>query len=197
MIKPALRSLSKAGLLLASSSSRSRNSDFAKATTSTKINTAKIIDFDYSISAKRIAQRYLNHRARSEREVRLRLEREEIPAEIIDRVVENLKFYSLIDDEVWARAYVNDRLLRKQISASEIARELRNHRIDPEIIESTLQGLSETESDRDRAAKAAGKCWPRYSKLPDEERKHKFYSYLLRRGFSSDVIAELYSDVNL
>ncbi len=158
---------------------------------------ATLIDFDYSISAKRIAQRYLNHRARSEREVRLRLEREEIPEAIIDRVVESLKFYSLIDDELWARAYVNDRLIRKQVSASEIARELKHHRIDPEIIESTLAQLASAESDHDRAKKAAGKCWPRYAKLPEEERKHKFYSYLLRRGFSRDVVSVVYSDVSL
>jgi len=155
----------------------------------------KLIDFDYRISAKRIAQRYLNHRARSEREVRLRLEREEIPSEIIDSVIENLKFYSLINDEAWARAYVNDRLLRKQVSTSEIARELKQHRIASEIIETTLQSLSNEESDLDRARKAAEKCWPRYSKLPDEERKHKFFAYLLRRGFSVDIINAVFSDV--
>src|SRR5882724_7741941 len=46
----------------------------------------KLIDFDYKVAAKRIAQRYLNHRARSEKEVRDRLLREEIPDEIIEEV---------------------------------------------------------------------------------------------------------------
>jgi regulatory protein len=158
---------------------------------------AEIIAFDYTISAKRIAQRYLNHRARSEREVRLRLEREEIPEAIIDNVVETLKQYSMIDDVLWAKAYVNDRLLRKQVSSSEIARELKHHRISNEIIESTLATLSEAETDIDRAKKAAGKCWARYAKLPPEERKHKFYSYLLRRGFSVEVISPVYADLTL
>src|ERR1051325_1997505 len=73
----------------------------------------KISDFDYFVEAKRIAIAYLNHRARSEKEIRERLHKEDIPDEIIIRVLDFLRDLNLVNDEAWSKAFVNDKLVRK------------------------------------------------------------------------------------
>src|ERR1039457_1353386 len=67
----------------------------------------KITEFDYFIEAKRIAIAFLNYRGRSEKEIRERLQKEDIPEAIIWRVIEFLKEQKLIDDEAWSKAFVN------------------------------------------------------------------------------------------
>lgn len=156
----------------------------------------KILDFDYWIDAKRVALRYLNHRSRSEKEIRKRLEKEEIPEEIIERVLSFLRDYELVNDEAWSRAYTNDRLRRKLVSSRQLEVELRQKGVNQEIIEKTLQDLSKEESDDDRALKAAEKRWPRLMKEEPPKRKQKLYSYLASRGFSFEVIKRTYSKVS-
>src|ERR1700677_3771759 len=81
----------------------------------------KITDFDYFIEAKRIALAYLNFRARSEKEIRGRLQKEDIPETIVLRVIEFLKEQKMIDDEAWSKAFVNDKLVRKPVSSKQLA----------------------------------------------------------------------------
>src|ERR1700677_2990016 len=81
----------------------------------------KIADFDFFIEAKRIALAYLNYRSRSEKEIRERLQKEDIPEPIILRTFEFLKEYKLIDDGVWSKSFVNDKLMRKPVSSKQLA----------------------------------------------------------------------------
>ena len=138
----------------------------------------KLLDFDLWIGAKRIALRYVNHHARSE----------ELPDEIIARVIEFLKGYNMVDDVQYAKSFVNDKLLRKQVASRDIEHELKRRGVAPEIIAETLKTLNDGESDESRAIKAAQKRWPRLSKEEPEVRRRKLYTYLGARGFSSGVI---------
>lgn len=156
----------------------------------------KLIDFDFWIGAKRIALRYVNHRARSEKEIRTRLDREEIPPEIILRVIEFLKSYNMVDDAAYARAFVNDKLMRKQVSSKDIARELKYRGVEPGLIEETVATLNAKESDETRATKAAEKRWPRLLKEEPIARKRKLYTFLGARGFSSEIIRTVYKKLS-
>ncbi|MEO6940927.1 MAG: RecX family transcriptional regulator [Candidatus Kapaibacterium sp.] len=153
----------------------------------------KIIDFDYWISAKRIAMSYVNRRARSEKEIRVRLVKEEIPDSIIERVMEFLRDYNLVDDAAWAKAYLHDRLMRKKISAKQLGYELTQKGIGKEVIEQTLATLTVDESDEDRALAAAMKRWPRLEREEPRKRKQKLYAFLASRGFSSNLIAKIHT----
>jgi regulatory protein len=148
----------------------------------------KLLDYDLWIGAKRIALRYVNHRSRSEKEIRTRLAREELPEEIVARVIEFLKGYNMVDDVQYAKSFVNDKLLRKQVASRDIEHELKHRGIAPEIIAETLKTLNDAESDESRAMKAAEKRWPRLLKEEPEARRRKLYTYLGARGFSSGVI---------
>jgi regulatory protein len=156
----------------------------------------KILDFDYWIDAKRVSLRYLNHRSRSAKEIRERLHKEEIPEEIITRVLEFLRSYDLVNDEKWSRAFANDKLGRKLVSSRQLAVELKQKGIDGSIIEETLKEVNAGQSDADRALEAAKRRLPRLMKETPEKRKQKMYSFLAGRGFNFDIIKSTYQKLS-
>jgi regulatory protein len=149
----------------------------------------KIVNFDLWIDAKRTALHYINYRARSEREIRDRLKKDDIPEAIVGRVLEFLSHYDLVNDEKWARAFINDKLGRKQVSASQIAFELRRKGVGSEVVEQAVAELNATETDEARAYRAAEKRWPRIEQSETDPRKRlqKLLSFLAGRGFSYAV----------
>ncbi|SRR5579883_574323 len=149
----------------------------------------KISDFDLFVESKRIALGFLNYRARSEKEIRDRLRKDDIPDGIIGKVIEFLLEHKLIDDEAWSRAFVHDKLARKPISSKQLAFGMSQKGIDKETIEQAIAELNGEESDEDRALKAAEKRWPRILKSEGDnrKRKQKLYTFLAGRGFSFEV----------
>ena len=159
----------------------------------------KITDFDYGVEAKRIALHYLNYRARSEKEIRERLEKEDIPEAIVLRVLERLKEHKLVDDEAWSKSFVNDKLARKPVSSKQLAFGLGQKGVPKDVIEETIAKLNENESDEERAVQAAHKRWPRILKSEDDPRKQKqkLYTFLAGRGFSFETINEVYKKIRV
>jgi regulatory protein len=154
----------------------------------------KITDFDFFIEAKRIALAYLNYRSRSEKEIRERLQKEDIPESIILRTFEFLKEYKLIDDEAWSKSFVNDKLMRKPVSSKQLAFGLKQKGVPKDVIAETISNLNANESDESRAMQAAEKRWPRILKSESDHRKQKqkLYTFLAGRGFSFETINEVY-----
>ncbi|HET6402462.1 MAG TPA: RecX family transcriptional regulator [Candidatus Kapabacteria bacterium] len=157
----------------------------------------KITDFDYGVEAKRIALHYLNYRARSEKEIRERLEKEDIPEAIVLRVLEFLKENRLVDDEAWSQSFVNDKLSRKPVSSKQLEFGLKQKGVSKEVIEETIANLNANESDEERALQAAEKRWPRIVKSENDPRKQKqkLYTFLAGRGFSFGTIDEVYKRI--
>jgi regulatory protein len=154
----------------------------------------KITEFDFFIEAKRIALAYLNYRARSEKEIRERLQKEDIPESIILQVLEFLKELKMIDDEAWSKAFVNDKLMRKPVSSKQLEYGLKQKGVPKEVIEETIANLNTNETDESRAMRAAEKRWPRILKAESDSRKQKqkLYTFLAGRGFSFETINEVY-----
>ena len=158
---------------------------------------SKIIDFDYFVDAKRIALAFLNYRARSEKEIRDRLKREEIPEEVVTRVIAFLGEYGLVNDGTWAKAFVNDKLNRKAVSARQLESGLAQKGVSKEVIAETIAELNATQSDEDRAMQAAEKRWPRIlrTEIDPKKQKQKLYTFLAGRGFSFDIIQLTYKRI--
>ncbi len=154
----------------------------------------KITEFDHEIEAKRIALHYLNYRARSEKEIRERLTKEDIPEPVVHRVLEFLKEYNFVDDEAWSNAFVNDRLARKPVASRQLAFGMAQKGVPAAIIEETISKLNATESDEDRAKQAAQKRWPRILRTENDpkKQKQKLYTFLASRGFAFEVIDEVF-----
>lgn len=103
-----------------------------------------------------------------------------VSAALTDRVFERLTGKGYIDDEKFARFWIENRNVRKGSSMRKLAAELAAKGVERQIVDALL-----TETDRDdldELRKVIAKKSPRY----DDEQK--FIAYLARQGFAYDDI---------
>jgi regulatory protein len=150
----------------------------------------KITAFNQTISARRTAQKFLNTRRRTERDVRKKLQQGDIPEELIDMVIDELKEAKLIDDVAYAQAFIHDRLLTKSVSKGKLALELQAKRVDRATSNEALQGISSDDDEIDRALDAARKKLPGLERkeADDRKRSQQLYVFLAGRGFTGSII---------
>ena len=133
----------------------------------------------------RRAQRLIGRRPRAERELRQRFERDEIPQDVQDAVVQRLKDRGLIDDHAFVEAWIENRQVFRPRSALALRTELRRKGVSNEIIEQHLADF-----DEERAAVAAArKGARRYRSMDRETFRKRLSRYLLRRGFGHSIVS--------
>lgn len=103
-----------------------------------------------------------------------------VAQEVADRVYDRLAAKGYIDDEKFARWWVDNRNLRKGTSRRKLQAELQAKGVPQGIIAGVLEGSSR--NDEDELAKVIAK---KRTKYPDEQ---KLIAYLARQGFSYDDI---------
>jgi regulatory protein len=129
------------------------------------------------------AVRYLGMRPRSSAEIVTYLKRKEVDETVVEDVVRRLHEKGYLDDEAFARFWVDNRNRFRPRGAQALRHELRQKGVERETIDATLD-----EQDEDVAATAA--LQPkvsRWSTLEKMEFEQKGISFLARRGFRFDV----------
>ena len=113
------------------------------------------------------------------------LKKREIPDEIAQLALDRFTEAQLIDDAVFAAAYVRTRLENGR-SVSAIRGELRRKGVAQELIEAELDGV---DSDREQeiANQLAANRYSRMLNLEAEVRKRRLLGFLQRRGFSQSI----------
>jgi regulatory protein len=129
------------------------------------------------------ALRYLGMRPRSSAEIVTYLRRKEYDEQIVEAVVRRLHEHHYLDDEAFARFWVDNRNRFRPRGGQALRYELRQKGVERETIESTLE-----EQDEDGAAWTAveGKI-SRWAGLEKFEFEQKLMNFLARRGFRFDV----------
>lgn len=141
------------------------------------------------------AANFLGYRPRSTSEVQRNLTEKEFPAEVIDAAVQRLIGLGYLDDEAFARYWVQNRGEFKPLSHRALRQELRQKGVDNTIIDTVLEAVGEG----DLAYKAALTQSRRLKKLSRKEFHTKLANFLQRRGFSystaRDVIQRLVDEL--
>jgi regulatory protein len=141
--------------------------------------------------AKEKALNYLSYRARSEKEIKDKLKKKEFPGTIIDEVISDLKRLNLVDDFEFASLWIKDRLEHKPKGERILKLELFKKGIKKEIIQKALEEFypSKTE-EMEIALELVKKKERRYKDLDKMVAKRRLFNFLLRRGFSYEVVRE-------
>lgn len=105
---------------------------------------------------------------------------------ITGRVYERLVEKGYIDDEKFARYWIENRNMTKGTSRRKLQAELRSKGVDSTTIERLL-----ADSDRDDASELQKIIAKKRARYPDEQ---KFMQYLARQGFSYDDIKRALSE---
>ena len=135
--------------------------------------------------ALRRAGRYLAARARSEQEVRRKLQEAGYGGAVVDQVVDRLKQLRLIDDRAFARAWIGDRAARKGVAGRVLVAELEAKGVDRDTAESALTEVA-VDDDR-RARDLAARLLPKVVRLPLALQAVRLQAMLLRRGFEPEA----------
>jgi regulatory protein len=124
----------------------------------------------------------LARRPRSVHEMREYLKRKDYEPELIEKILNALSDRGYLDDEKFARAWVENRRLLKNTSKRRLMLELQQKRISSEIISLVLE---EDETDEHQVLKEVIAKKSTQSRYQDEQ---KLIAYLLRQGFNySDI----------
>lgn len=140
-----------------------------------------------------LSLRYLSYRPRSEKEVfdYLQEKQKKAPSltdEDIQNIILKLQEYKFINDEDFAKFWIEQRSKYKNKPIRVIEYELKQKGISQEIINSSLFEKDKKETDLENAKKLAAKKMEFYRGLDPKKRKEKVMNYLLRIGFSYEVV---------
>lgn len=133
------------------------------------------------------AVRYLAMRPRSRAEIEAYLRRKGDAEETVGEVLARLGQAGYVDDQQFARFWVEDRLRFRPRGGRALRYELRQKGLAPEEIDAALEGLEEGEAAWEAVA---GKL-ERWRNLDEREFLEKVMAYLNRRGFGFDVCREV------
>ena len=131
---------------------------------------------------------FLGYRARSMQEVRKNLQKHEIPEAVIELTLQRLQESNLLNDDEFAKAWVENRNTFRPRSRRVIALELRYKGLEDDVIQNVLSGNLD---EQVLAMQAARKYIRKVQDLAWQEFRQKLGSFLGRRGFSYDVCASV------
>ena len=139
----------------------------------------------------------LSYRPRSTDEVRRKLqESNKFSENAVDKALEKLERAGLLDDEAFARYWVENRERFSPRSARALRHELRQKGVSDRVVEDVVTSLDE----EDAAYRAAQAKLSRYANAEEDEFRKKLGGYLSRRGFSygtvRDVLDRIWNEIH-
>jgi regulatory protein len=146
---------------------------------------ANLLADDAQESAYQNSIKFIGYRIRTSSEVEKHLRKKGIESQVINSVVERLEMNGLLNDESFAKNWIENRNEFRPRSHRLLASELRNKGVNSEIIQDVIES---TTPEDELAYLAAKKRIRRYEHLEWQDFQRKLGSFLARRGFSYSTI---------
>jgi regulatory protein len=146
---------------------------------------ANLLADDAQESAYQKSIKFIGYRIRTSSEVEKHLRKKGIESQVIRSVVERLEMSGLLNDESFAKNWIENRNEFRPRSHRLLASELRNKGVNSEIIQNVIES---TTPEDELAYLAAKKRIRRYEHLEWQDFQRKLGSFLARRGFSYSTI---------
>ena len=110
--------------------------------------------------------------------------------EIVESVLQKLEEYKLLNDQQFAHDYAASKLRQKPVGKRKLKQTLSQKQLDKETVESALEQVFEEIPESELVAQAIEKRI-RVKGIPqDRDETKKFFDYLLRQGFSYDLVRD-------
>jgi regulatory protein len=133
------------------------------------------------------ALNYLSYRPRSEAELQSYLLKSDFAEATVADVLDRLREVGLVDDDAFARYWVENRARFRPRGKRMLVQELRQKDIASSVIETTLTQYDEVAAAQQVAAEQAR----RLAHLPPDLFRRRLWDRMMRRGFSPDIIQEV------
>ena len=143
--------------------------------------------------------RFLKARPRSEHEVRQRLTSHKFTEDEIGSAIRQAVGAGLIDDEAFARLWIEDRILHSPRSRRAVERELLEKGVDRALVAKSIADRYPESKERELLWRLASERLERLANLEKESRERRTFGYLARRGFplgqTKGIIRQLVSEM--
>ena len=150
-----------------------------------KINIENNYQLAYNISVK-----YIMVRLRSINEIKVYLTKKGYSKDLIDKVIEKLIKNKLLDDEVFTKAYINDKLNFTNVGKYKLINELTTKmKVDNSVVYNVLESYEEVWIDR--IDKLINKYLKSNKKYSGNTLKNKLYIYLVNLGYDKDKVISI------
>jgi len=135
---------------------------------------------------------FITYRQRSKKETKDYLLQKKYAPDIVDEVIEKLKVYGFLNDEIFVQEWAEYSLKRGR-GLQRIKQELWEKGIEKDIIETVLNNSEEFtfEKEYERASQVIKKYLPEDYSKSDRNLIRKSINHLKRRGFSHEIVYEI------
>jgi regulatory protein len=154
-----------------------------------------LVSLNSAEKARAYAFLLLKFRLRSEDELKVRLKQKGFSEELAAGTVSFLKDKEFIDDRVFAKAWVSSRL-KRPLGLRKIKQELAQKGIAKEIISEALAQANEQYSESQIVSQLAQQRFSKLKAIEPLKARARVYGYLMRRGFSPDIVSEVIRTVS-
>ena len=144
--------------------------------------------------AKDYAFLLLKFRLRSENELRQRLKKKKFDADIIEMTLFFLKDKGFIDDNYFAKTWIESRI-KKPLGIRRLKAELSIKGINKAIIDTQIDEIKKSYSEEDIVGGIAKGRLNKLKGIDPQKAKKRVYAYLLRRGFSPEVVIDVLNQI--
>ena len=133
-------------------------------------------------------------RPRTEREIFARLKKKNFSDDIIGQTIFFLKEKGFINDSDFAKIWIDSRI-KKPLGLRRIKQELQLKGIDKEIIDKRLEEIKKEYREEEIVRRVLTQKLKALQGVEPSKIKARLYGYLLRRGFSPDVVTGLLQQI--
>jgi regulatory protein len=133
------------------------------------------------------AIKFMNYRPRTESEIRQNLRKHAVSENVLNDVIQRLHRAGLLDDQLFADAWVENRIDLQPRSRRALAFELKQHGVAQQVIEQSLEQVD----DDQIAYRAAVRQSHKFKELDWQNFRQKMYGFLARRGFDYETSAPI------
>ncbi len=141
------------------------------------------------------AYRYLARRAHSAHELKVKLRRRGFPQAIVDEVIDGLRQRGYVDDLEFARSYVRNRMATSPVGEMALRAELRKRGVAGSEIDAAVGEVLSEHDPVKVASEIARKRLRAYGDLDAGKARQRVANFLLRRGFSYEIVGEALREV--
>lgn len=136
------------------------------------------------------ALRYLGIRPRTSSQLQSYLLEKGFEPKVAEEVCQRCVELGYIDDKVFAKQWVDERLRLKQRSPYMLRMELQQRGVDRSIVEDAVSGVSK-EAELEAARSLIEKKARRLQGPPNPDEERKLLSMLMRKGFSHSIVQQI------
>lgn len=136
--------------------------------------------------------KYISNKLRSEKEIIEFIDKYNLSSKDSKEIITNLKRIGFINDELFTKAYINDKLYLSNSGPEKIKKELYDHNIDESIIETEIAKINYEEVYA-KLEKLIIKKITTNHKYSNYNLKQKLNLELVNAGYNRDMINDIYA----